>query len=182
MGVKPCDDNKASQYQNSDHCGTPEAYKNYVIGGGCGGGGSNYTGSGSGTCSTQGSSCGLGTGTLNNIATVTAGNEAGCLQNAHAAATIKLTSAITISGTKFNDLTGNGFSKDDPGQSGVTIDLYMATNGTSGLQTGTGGDELVATAVTDSNGAYAFTGLAAGTTYYVQEVVPSWICPDGRWT
>jgi uncharacterized repeat protein (TIGR01451 family) len=170
LGVKPCDDNKASQYQNSDHCGTPEAYKSYVIGGGCGGGGSNYTGSYSGTCPTQGSSCGLGTGTLNNVATVTAANEAACLQNAHAAATIKLTSTITISGTKFNDLTGNGFSADDSGQSGVTIDLYMASNGSSGPLTGQTPLESTTTA---ANGTYAFTGLAAGTTYYVQEVVPA---------
>ena len=109
---------------------------------------------------------------MNNVATVTAGNEAACLQNAHAAATIKLTSTISISGTKYQDLTGNGFSASDLEQSGVTIDLYMETNGTSGLQTGTGGDKLVATAVTGSNGTYSFTDLCPGT-YYVQEVVPT---------
>ena len=49
LGVKPVDDNKASQYQNSDHAGTPENFKAYVIGGGTGGGGSNFTGSYSGT-------------------------------------------------------------------------------------------------------------------------------------
>src|SRR6266404_1284597 len=51
LGVKPVDDNKASQYQNSDHGGTPENYKTYVTGGATGGGGSNYTGSYSGTAS-----------------------------------------------------------------------------------------------------------------------------------
>ncbi len=51
LGVKPVDDNKASQYQNSDHAGTPENYKSYVTGGAMGGGGSNYTGSNSGTAS-----------------------------------------------------------------------------------------------------------------------------------
>jgi uncharacterized repeat protein (TIGR01451 family) len=172
LGVKPCDDNAASQYKNSDHCGTPEGYKGYVTGGGCGGGGSNYTGSYSGTCSGQGSSCGLGTGTLNNIATVSASNEAACLQNTHAAATIKLTSTTTISGTKFNDLTGNGFSSDDAGQCGVTINLYMESNCSSGLQTGCGGDKLVATTTTASDGTYSFGNLVPGT-YYVQEVVPT---------
>jgi len=49
LGVKPVDDNKASQYQNSDHAGTPENFKSFVIGGSRGGGGSNYTGSLSGT-------------------------------------------------------------------------------------------------------------------------------------
>ncbi len=49
LGVKPVDDNSASSYQNSDHAGTPESYKSFVIGGARGGGGSNYTGSYSGT-------------------------------------------------------------------------------------------------------------------------------------
>lgn len=49
VGVKPVDDNQASQYQNSDHAGTPENYKAYVTGGATGGGGSNYTGGYSGT-------------------------------------------------------------------------------------------------------------------------------------
>jgi len=51
LGVKPVDDNKASQYKNSDHAGTPENFKPYVIGGGTGGGGANYTGGYSGTAS-----------------------------------------------------------------------------------------------------------------------------------
>ena len=49
LGVKPVDDNNLSVYKNSDHAGTPENYKSYVIGGARGGGGSNYTGSYSGT-------------------------------------------------------------------------------------------------------------------------------------
>lgn len=49
LGVKPVDDNKASAYQNSDHAGTPEYFEHYVVGGATGGGGSNFTGSYSGT-------------------------------------------------------------------------------------------------------------------------------------
>jgi hypothetical protein len=49
--VKPVDDNKASVYLNSDHAGTPEAFKANVTGGATGGGGSNFTGSLSGTAS-----------------------------------------------------------------------------------------------------------------------------------
>ena len=45
LGVKPVDSNSASIYLNSDHAGTPEAFKSFVIGGARGGGGSNYTGS-----------------------------------------------------------------------------------------------------------------------------------------
>ncbi len=51
LEVKPTDDTKASVFQNSDHAGTPEAFKSYVIGGATGGGGSNFTGSYSGTLS-----------------------------------------------------------------------------------------------------------------------------------
>jgi hypothetical protein len=51
LGVKPTDDNQASLYKNSDHAGTPENFRPYVIGGARGGGGSNFTGSYSGTAS-----------------------------------------------------------------------------------------------------------------------------------
>ena len=51
LNVKPVDDNRGSQYQNSDHAGTPESFKQFVTGGARGGGGSNYTGSYSGTAS-----------------------------------------------------------------------------------------------------------------------------------
>jgi hypothetical protein len=49
LGVKPVDDNNASAYLNSDHAGTPENFTDYVLGGARGGGGSNFTGSYSGT-------------------------------------------------------------------------------------------------------------------------------------
>ena len=45
LGVKPVDDNNASLYLNSDHAGTPENFKSFVVGGARGGGGSNFTGS-----------------------------------------------------------------------------------------------------------------------------------------
>jgi hypothetical protein len=49
-GVKATDDTKGDlTTKNSDHAGTPEQYKSKVIGGAMGGGGSNYTGSLSGT-------------------------------------------------------------------------------------------------------------------------------------
>jgi hypothetical protein len=72
--------------------------------------------------------------------------------------------ATTISGTKYLDLTGNGFSSDDTPQGGVTIDLYKPTS--------SGGETLVASTTTASNGTYSFSVANPGT-YYVQEVVPS---------
>lgn len=45
LGVKPVESGNCSQYNNSDHAGTPENFKRYVIGGARGGGGSNFTGS-----------------------------------------------------------------------------------------------------------------------------------------
>ena len=73
---------------------------------------------------------------------------------------------------KYLDATGNGFSSDDSPQSGVVVDLYAESNTQPGLQEGTGGDSLVATTTTGSNGSYSFTVTTAGV-YYVQEVVPS---------
>lgn len=67
LGVKPVDDNKASIYQNSDHAGTPENYKTFVIGGATGGGGSNFTGSLSGT-----GSCAM---TINGSDSITVSND-----------------------------------------------------------------------------------------------------------
>src|SRR5262249_4708946 len=48
LGVK-ASDGPSALYQNSDHAGTPEAFKSSVIGGARGGGGSNFTGSYSAT-------------------------------------------------------------------------------------------------------------------------------------
>ena len=49
LGVKPIDGDQINPYHNSDHAGTPEYFKPYVIGGARGGGASNYTGGYSGT-------------------------------------------------------------------------------------------------------------------------------------
>lgn len=49
LAVKPVDSSSLSDYKNSDHAGTPEVYKSFVVGGCTGGGGSNFTGSYSAT-------------------------------------------------------------------------------------------------------------------------------------
>lgn len=49
VGAKPIDGSQSNPYHNSDHAGTPELYKDFVIGGATGGGGSNFTGSYSAT-------------------------------------------------------------------------------------------------------------------------------------
>jgi hypothetical protein len=51
LNVKPVDSNSLSAYKNSDHAGTPEAFRAFVVGGARGGGGSNWTGSYSATAS-----------------------------------------------------------------------------------------------------------------------------------
>ncbi len=51
LGVKGVDSNNLDVYHNSDHAGTPENFKSFVTGGARGGGGSNFTGSYSGTAS-----------------------------------------------------------------------------------------------------------------------------------
>jgi hypothetical protein len=44
LNVKPVDAKSLSVYVNADQSGTPEAYKSFVVAGGTGGGGTNYTG------------------------------------------------------------------------------------------------------------------------------------------
>jgi hypothetical protein len=53
LNVKPVDDPNQSAIRNSDHAGTPELNRPFVTGGAMGGGGSNFTGSYSGTASLQ---------------------------------------------------------------------------------------------------------------------------------
>ena len=69
----------------------------------------------------------------------------------------------TISGTKYNDVTGNGFSADDTPLGGITIDLYKGTSATG---------TPFKMAITAPNGTYSFTNLPNGT-YFVQESVPA---------
>ncbi len=49
LGVKVTDDTHGDIYANSHHAGTPENFRSFVVGGARGGGGSNWTGSLSGT-------------------------------------------------------------------------------------------------------------------------------------
>ena len=76
----------------------------------------------------------------------------------------------TITGTKYLDVTGNGFSCDDTPLGGVTVVLFKDMNNNGVLDIGDGSP--VASTVTGANGTYSFTGLAAGT-YFVEEVVAS---------
>jgi len=48
-GIKPVHSTSLDAYHNGDQAGTPENYKSFVVGGATGGGGSNWTGSYSGT-------------------------------------------------------------------------------------------------------------------------------------
>jgi hypothetical protein len=66
---------------------------------------------------------------------------------------------ITKSGSKFNDLNGNGVKDGgDPGLSGWTINLYDSTN------------TLIQSKVTGGGGAYSFDPIGPGT-YTVCEVI-----------
>ena len=80
---------------------------------------------------------------------------------------------VTISGTKFSDLTGLGFSPDDTPLGGVTINIYSDANNSGALDAT---DPLIGTTTTSSAaghvGEYSF-GVSAAGTYFVQEVVPA---------
>jgi hypothetical protein len=94
LGVKPVDANNLSIYQNSDQAGTPENFRAFVTGGARGGGGSNFTGSYSGTASVT-----------PDIAPLVA-------------------TGATLSGTVFNDLNRDGSQESgEPGLAGVLMTL-----------------------------------------------------------
>jgi hypothetical protein len=93
LGVKPVDGNQANPYPNSDHAGTPENFKSFVTGGARGGGGSNYTGSYSGTASVG--ACPIPTPTPTASATATRTATATPTQTATATATRTATATST---------------------------------------------------------------------------------------
>lgn len=82
---------------------------------------------------------------------------------------ITIIANTSISGTKYLDITGNGFSSDDTGLGGVTIQLYVDKNNSGAYNTG---DTLYASVTTTSDGSYSFSNLPAGH-YLVKEVVPT---------
>jgi hypothetical protein len=88
---------------------------------------------------------------------------------------------LQITGFKFDDANGNGtYDSGEAKLKGWTIQLYKESNNTAGLQTGTGGDTLVGSKVTDASGNYSFTGLLPGT-YYLREVSQSgWVQTVGN--
>ncbi len=81
---------------------------------------------------------------------------------------------ITVSGTKFNDLNGDGIREvGEPGLQGWNIQLYTS-DGDALFEPGTD-DIIVTTVATNANGVYIFSGLAAGD-YITREV------PQAGWT
>lgn len=80
-------------------------------------------------------------------------------------------STYEISGAKYKDLTGNGYTGDDTPLTGTTINLFADADGDEEL-TGADGSAIATTITTGIGGSYSFTGLEAGV-YFVQEVVPS---------
>jgi hypothetical protein len=75
----------------------------------------------------------------------------------------------SISGTLFDDLTGDGFTPDDPVLNSANPDFVPVTIQLSQ------GSTLLATTTTNTSGTYTFTGLGPGT-YTVNEVNPNgWI-------
>jgi len=80
---------------------------------------------------------------------------------------------ITVSGTKFTDLTGNGFSADDTPLNGTTVRLFKDTNNNSTLDTG---DAEIASQVTGTApaaaGTYSFANVGSGR-HFVREDVPT---------
>jgi hypothetical protein len=106
-----------------------------------------------------------------NTVTVNSHDDEATSANDEASASVNLT--FTISGVVFRDSIMNGtHDASEQKLANWTIYLYKETNGVAGYQTGSGGDQRVATAVSDSNGSYSFAGLLAGS-YYTRGAVNS---------
>ena len=76
---------------------------------------------------------------------------------------------VSILGSTFNDLTGNGMTSDDTAVAGVVISLYRdGGNGTFQGSAAGSDDTLVGTTTTGASGKYEFDNLTAGT-YFIQE-------------
>jgi hypothetical protein len=108
--------------------------------------------------------------TYTNVATAT-GSYCGVTVTDHDSHTVTIVPpcAASISGVKYRDMTGNGLTlADDTPLGGMTIDLFVDANGNGTLDGGDGNP--VATKVTASGtGAYSFSNLTPGLTYFVQE-------------
>ncbi len=86
---------------------------------------------------------------------------------------------VAISGTVFNDngtgaSANNAFDATDTPIAGVTVKLYQDVNADGQVDNG---DTLLATATTDANGDYSFTGLYPGD-YLVVETDPTGFVSD----
>jgi len=82
--------------------------------------------------------------------------------------------AYTIGDYVWFDADGDGNQEaGEPGLAGVVVDLYFRGGNNTVFYNGTiyNDDELIATAVTDANGAYTFEGVLGGETYHDYEVV-----------
>ena len=76
---------------------------------------------------------------------------------------------ISISGTVWNDENGNGVrDSGEPGVANAVAVLFQSTDNV----VGNADDAQVATAITDSQGRYVFTGLTSAANYYVEIRTP----------
>ncbi|HXC74773.1 MAG TPA: SdrD B-like domain-containing protein, partial [Sphingomicrobium sp.] len=77
-----------------------------------------------------------------------------------------LENGVTLTGTKFSDLDGDGIK--DAGEGGVAgVTIFIDSNQNGSLDVGE------RTAVTDANGNYSFFGVALNQTLWIDEVIPS---------
>jgi len=92
---------------------------------------------------------------------------------------VDVTLTFTLSGTKFLDHTGDGFTGDATNLTAYTkgfqIDLFEDANGDNFYEAGL--DTLHGSKITNSSGNYTFDGLTFGKTYFVVENASTQIDP-----
>jgi uncharacterized repeat protein (TIGR01451 family) len=109
------------------------------------------------------------TSPVTNTATITAADQLDIGSPLSASVTVN-PQYDSISGTVYNDITGNGLTSDDTPLAGVVVNLYKDVSGTGVLTSADGAP--IATVTVGANGFYSFTDLPFGK-YIVTETVPT---------
>jgi uncharacterized repeat protein (TIGR01451 family) len=109
------------------------------------------------------------TGTLTNTATITAVTQTEVNTVKSASVSVNPLNN-SISGTVYDDLTGNGLTSDDTPLAGVVVNLYKNVDGTGVPDAADGAP--IETFTTGASGTYSFTDLPVGS-YIVTETVPT---------
>jgi len=156
VGIKPTDDSTTSIYKNSDHAGTPENFKQFVVGGARGGGGSNFTGSNSATVTVSPCPPTTTTTTSTNTSTASALSVSTQQTSTTSTSTAAQTSLASPDSTQLveSSIFGTVLSS----KTGAPVLVTLVLTGTD-----VDGNVVGRVTMTDAQGNYSFDNLNVGT-------------------